>query len=103
MEYSARAADLRRLELAQLANASAARGRKHSSSQRSCLRPHYYECLNAETAAFHEFVGNLGAILMGFRNNAFRELALEANGDLDTDQLLGGPARQFGEATTSTH
>src|SRR5262245_11922317 len=60
------------------------------------LRPHYYECLNAETAAFQQ-VSDLTAI----PNN--HELVLEAHGDLDTDQLLSGPARQFGQATTSIH
>ena len=53
------------------------------------LRPHYYESLNAETAAFHEFIGDLTAILMAFRNNAFRRHVLkESRGDLANDQLL---------------
>ena len=36
------------------------------------LRPYFYESVGAETAAFHEFLGDLTAILMAFRNNAFR-------------------------------
>src|SRR5262245_1493819 len=38
------------------------------------VRPLFYESLTAETAAFHEFLGDLTAILMAFRNNAFRHL-----------------------------
>jgi hypothetical protein len=63
------------------------------------LRPHYYESVNAQTTAFHEFFGDLTALIMAFRNNAFRRAVLtESNGDLDTDQLLAGLAKQFGEA-----
>lgn len=65
------------------------------------LRPHFYESVSAETAAFHEFLGDLTAILMAFQNNAFRARVLvESNGDLDTKGLLSGLARQFGEAVT---
>jgi hypothetical protein len=65
------------------------------------LRPHYYESLNAQTAAFHEFVGDLTAVLMAFRNNAFRKHVLEeSSGNLDNDQLLSGLAHQFGQAVT---
>ena len=57
------------------------------------LRPYYYESVGAQTAAFHEFFGDLTAILMAFRNNAFRKIVLkESNGDLDTAQLLAGLA-----------
>ena len=63
------------------------------------LRPHYYESLDAQTAAFHEFIGDLTAILMAFRNNAFRKHVLEeSGGNLDNDQLLSALARQFGQA-----
>jgi hypothetical protein len=66
------------------------------------LRPHYYESVGAQTAAFHEFLGDLTAILMAFRNNAFREHVLkESNGDLASDRLLAGLAQQFGEAVSS--
>jgi hypothetical protein len=65
------------------------------------LRPHYYESVNAQTAAFHEFFGDLTALLMAFRNNAFRKFVLkESNGDLDTEELLSGLAHQFGEAVS---
>jgi len=64
------------------------------------LRPHYYESVGAQTAAFHEFFGDLTAILMAFRNNAFRKVVLkESNGELTGAQLLAGLAQQFGTAT----
>jgi hypothetical protein len=67
------------------------------------LRPHYYESVVAETAAFHEFIGDLTALLMAFRNNAFRKLVLkESAGDLDNDKLLTALAQQFGEAVAGT-
>ena len=47
------------------------------------LRPYYFESVGAQTAAFHEFMGDLTAILMAFRNNAFRKVVLkESNGKL---------------------
>jgi hypothetical protein len=64
------------------------------------LRPHYYESLDAETAAFHEFLGDLTAILMAFGNNAFRKVVLkDSHGKLVDAQLLAGLAEQFGRAT----
>jgi hypothetical protein len=66
------------------------------------LRPHYYESVGAETAAFHEFIGDLTAILMAFSNNAFRKVVLkESGGNLDTADLLAGLAQQFGKAVTN--
>ena len=66
------------------------------------LRPYFYELVGAQTAAFHEFFGDLTAILMAFRNNAFRKVVLkESNGDLNTAQLLAGLAKQFGEAVSN--
>jgi hypothetical protein len=66
------------------------------------LRPHFYESVDAQTAAFHEFFGDITAIVMAFRNNAFRKVVLkESNGDLDTADLLAGLAKQFGEATSN--
>jgi hypothetical protein len=63
------------------------------------LRPHYYESVTAQTAAFHEFIGDLTAILMAFRNNAFRKVVLkESNGKVDSLRLLAGLAQQFGKA-----
>jgi hypothetical protein len=64
------------------------------------LRPYYFESVGAQTAAFHEFMGDLTAILMAFRNNAFRKVVLkESNGKLTNAQLLAGLAHEFSEAT----
>lgn len=63
------------------------------------LRPFFLESVSRETAAFHEFVGDLTALLMALRNNGFRERILkESNGDLATDTLLASLGREFGEA-----
>jgi hypothetical protein len=65
------------------------------------LRPYFYESVGAQTAAFHEFFGDLTAILMAFRNNGFRKIVLkESNGDLNTAQLLAGLAQQFAKAVS---
>ncbi len=61
------------------------------------IRPHYRESVFAETAAFHEFLGDLSAILIAFRNNAFRAQVAEATrGDLDGDTPLASLAEEFG-------
>jgi hypothetical protein len=61
------------------------------------IRPHYHESVFAETAAFHEFLGDLSAILIAFRNNAFRAQIAEATrGDLDRDNPLASLAEEFG-------
>lgn len=66
------------------------------------LRPYFYESVGAQAAAFHEFLGDITAILMAFRNNAFRKVVLkESNGDLNADQLLAGLAQQFGKAVSN--
>ncbi|XIA65012.1 serine protease [Bradyrhizobium sp. TZ2] len=66
------------------------------------LRPYYYESVGAQTAAFHEFMGDLTALLMAFRNNAFRKVVLkESNGKLTNAQLLAGLAHEFGRATAN--
>lgn len=64
------------------------------------LRPYFYESVDVQTAAFHEFLGDLTAILMVARNNAFRGVGLrESKGDLDAAfKLLAGLAPQFGKA-----
>lgn len=61
------------------------------------IRPHYRESVLAETAAFHEFVGDLSAILIAFRNNAFRaQIAKATGGDLESENPLSGIAEEFG-------
>ena len=60
------------------------------------LRPYYSESVGTQTAAFHEFVGDLIAIVMAFQRRGFRRQMLEeSHGNPDTDELLSG---QFGEA-----
>jgi hypothetical protein len=64
------------------------------------LRPHYYDSVGAQTAAFHESLGDLTAILMALRNSEFRKLVLkDSHGKLADAQLLAGLAQQFGRAT----
>jgi len=63
------------------------------------IRPHYIEAVSPETAAFHEFVGDLNALLMAFRNNSFRGfIAEQTKGDLSEDQFLTALAGEFGKA-----
>src|SRR5688572_23036986 len=61
------------------------------------IRPCYIEAVLPETAAFHEFVGDLTAILITFRNNEFRhQLIAETQGNLRKDSTLSRVAEQFG-------
>ncbi|WEJ14056.1 serine protease (plasmid) [Sinorhizobium sp. K101] len=63
------------------------------------LRPYYFESILSQTAGFHEFLGDLTAILMAFRNNDFRETVMvESAGDLASGSLLSSLAQQFGDA-----
>ncbi|RWP58165.1 serine protease [Mesorhizobium sp.] len=63
------------------------------------LRPLLSESIRAETAAFHEFVGDLSAVLIAFRNNKLRQWLAEATGgNLDTDSALSSLAEEFGKA-----
>jgi hypothetical protein len=62
------------------------------------IRPHFMEALSPETAAFHEFMGDLTAILMIFRNNTFRKrIARRTAGDLSADGAISGIAEEFGD------
>lgn len=61
------------------------------------IRPLLNESASVETAAFHEFFGDLTAILIILRNNAFRRrLVQETKGDLSEAQRLAGVAEEFG-------
>jgi hypothetical protein len=63
------------------------------------IRPYFSEAIAPETAAFHEFVGDLTALLVVFRNNAFREkVGIEADGNLYTENTLTNIADEFGDA-----
>jgi hypothetical protein len=62
------------------------------------LRPHYMGGILAQTAAFHEFMGDLTAILIALRNTAFREqLIRETHGDLSKESTLSSVAEEFGK------
>lgn len=62
------------------------------------LHPYYMETVLPETAAFHEFTGDLTAILLALRNNAFRQhLIAETKGDLGKESTLSKVAEQFGK------
>jgi hypothetical protein len=65
------------------------------------IRPYFMEAISPETAAFHEFLGDLTALLMAFRNNAFRRfIGAETGGDLSSDTTLSHIAEQFGDAVS---
>ena len=62
------------------------------------IRPLFIEAVMPETAAFHEFVGDLTAILIALRNTPFRhELIEETGGDISKESTLSGVAEQFGK------
>ncbi|MBB4277743.1 serine protease [Rhizobium mongolense] len=65
------------------------------------LRPYYFESILTETGAFHEFIGDLTALLMAFRNNEFRKIIVkQSKGDLADATILASLAEQFGKAVT---
>ena len=62
------------------------------------IRPYYIEAIAPETAAFHEFMGDLTAILIALRNTAFRQALIEeTKGDLGRESTLSRVAEQFGK------
>jgi len=65
------------------------------------IRPYFYESTLVETAAFHEFTGDLTAILMVMRNNNFRKaLCQDVDLDLSVNSALSSIAEQFGNMTS---
>ncbi len=62
------------------------------------IRPYFLENCSWETAAFHEFVGDLTAILLAFRNNDVRSYLEEKFGThLELADFLAGVAGEFGK------
>ncbi|MCA9923784.1 MAG: hypothetical protein KC421_15510 [Anaerolineales bacterium] len=62
------------------------------------IRPYYLEDISVETAAFHEFIGDLTAILIILRNNEFRRgIADKYKGNLGEADELAFIAEQFGK------
>lgn len=65
------------------------------------VRPLLIESAVIETAAFHEFVGDLTAILILLRNTAFRsKLARRTGGDLSAAENVASIAEEFGREVT---
>ena len=66
------------------------------------IRPYYLEAVSPQTGAFHEFLGDLIAILMTLRNGSFRRaLATRTEGHLKSEtgrELLSSVASEFGNA-----
>ncbi|MEA2562464.1 MAG: hypothetical protein QOH06_3968 [Acidobacteriota bacterium] len=61
------------------------------------IRPHFLENSSWETAAFHEFIGDLTAILLTFRNNDVRAFLNKLVGiDVERAPFLAGVAEEFG-------
>lgn len=61
------------------------------------IRPQFMESHSLETAAFHEFVGDMTALLLVLRNNDFRKKIAEKFGDeLSEVRILSGIADEFG-------
>ncbi len=61
------------------------------------IRPHFNESTNIQTAAFHEFFGDLTAILMLLRNNKFRaDIANNVGPELADAAVLSNIADEFG-------
>ncbi len=62
------------------------------------IRPYYLEHSSAQTAAFHEFVADLTAVLTALRDNKLRGAVVERVGaDLSRDKLVSGIGDEIGE------
>lgn len=62
------------------------------------IRPYFNESSSVQTGAFHEAIGDLTAILMSFRSNAFRRwLAEKTAGNLSMANPLAFIAEEFGK------
>ncbi|MCK5645187.1 MAG: hypothetical protein KAH97_00300 [Anaerolineales bacterium] len=65
------------------------------------IRPYYYDYTSVQTAAFHEFIADLTAILSALRNNDIRrQTGIETKGDLSLDNVINAIAEEFGEHLT---
>lgn len=62
------------------------------------IRPMYNQLSSVQTAAFHEFIGDLTAILLALFNNDIRRFVAEqTQGNLGEADVLANIAEQFGE------
>lgn len=65
------------------------------------IRPLLNESVNPQTGAFHEFVGDLTAILLTLKNQTLRQrLAVAAGGKFDKATTLSSLAEEFGNAVS---
>ncbi|MFO1040168.1 MAG: hypothetical protein U0941_00195 [Planctomycetaceae bacterium] len=65
------------------------------------VRPYFNESSSVQTAAFHEFIGDLTAILLTLRNNELRRrLAVASNGKIEDATELSSIAEEFGMAVS---
>ena len=65
------------------------------------IRPYFFESIRVQTGAFHEFLGDLTAILIILRNNKFRNnLAEKTDGRLSEAKILSSIADEFGSAVS---
>ncbi len=65
------------------------------------IRPYYYESSLIQTGAFHEFIGDLTAILSILRNNKFRrKIAVDTSGDISAAVYLSSLAEEFGKGVS---
>ncbi|MGD2040838.1 MAG: serine protease [Anaerolineae bacterium] len=65
------------------------------------LRPLYFEVSSLQTAAFHEFVADMTAIMISLLNNELRwEVAKLSQGDLNKDTIIAALAEEFGHYAT---
>jgi hypothetical protein len=63
------------------------------------VRPLFNESSNPQTAAFHEFMGDLTAILLTLKNRTLRhQLAEASGGEFEKATTLSSLAEEFGEA-----
>jgi len=63
------------------------------------IRPHFTESTQAQTAGFHEFFGDLTAILTLLRNNEFRKnMSKKVGAHLESAEVLSNIADEFGRA-----
>lgn len=65
------------------------------------VRPYFNESSQVQTAAFHESIGDIAAILLTMRNNELRSsIAKKTNGDLTKATTISSIAQEFGEAVS---
>jgi hypothetical protein len=62
------------------------------------IRPYYYETSSVQTAAFHEFIADLTAILSALRNGSVREaVAKISKGDIWKTDVISDLGEEFAE------